>query len=93
MALRGALDALGAGYIPFDGKIDVAYFLDQPNAEVARRALSFLADQVNEIELHKRHSSAEVESLWRGTLRSCVAHGVELTPDQRLYAVALGIVP
>lgn len=92
MALRGALGAFGVGYIPFDGKLDVGYFLDIPNADVARRAIAFLSDQVNEIELHNRHSSTEVEQMWAGTLRACLAHGVELTPEQALYAKTLGIV-
>lgn len=89
--IRGPLDALGAGHIPFDGKVDIAYFLDQPNAEVARRALEFLSDQGNEIELRKRHGAADIEQLWRGTLRSCVGHGVPLSDSQRLYAAALGV--
>lgn len=91
--IRGPLDALGAQYIPFEGPLDVSYFLDQPSADVARRALEFLSDRGNEIEVHRRNGTAELERMWRGTLRSCLGHGVPLSDDQRLYAAALGVAP
>lgn len=90
--IRGPLDALGASHLPFAGPLDEGYFLDQPNAEVARRALEFLADKGNELEVFKRSGQAVLDRLWRGTLRSCLARGVALSEQQRLYARVLGVV-
>lgn len=84
--------AFGAGYLPFEGPIDIDYLLDIPSADAARKALAFLDDRVNEIELHKRHSSQDVERMWRGVLRACIGFGVPLRKDQQAYAKQLGIV-
>jgi hypothetical protein len=82
--------AFGMDRIPFEGKIDIEYLLDIPNRSVAGQALRFM--QVNEIELQKRHSPAEVERMWKGVLRACIAHGEPLTPNLAHYAKTLGIV-
>lgn len=87
-----ALDAFGPQYLAFEGKVDVNYLIDIPNESSARAALTFLDNHVNEIELHKRNGPAAVQRAWKGVLRGCIAHGVELTADQKLHARALGIV-
>ncbi|HEY5552422.1 MAG TPA: hypothetical protein VIK52_11070 [Opitutaceae bacterium] len=92
MAIRNAVDAFGGSYIPFEGPIDTAYLLDIPNEDVARRALNFLDDRVNEVELHKRHSPQDIERMWRGVFRACLGHSVPLREDQKAYAKQLGIV-
>ena len=63
-----------------------------PNEDVARRALNFLDDRVNEVELHKRHSPQDIERMWRGVFRACLGHSVPLREDQKAYAKQLGIV-
>jgi len=83
--------ASGNRYIPFDGPIDIDYLLDIPNADVARRALEFLDDQVNEITLQERHGWADMQRMWKGVLRACIGFGVPLRPDQQAYARVLGI--
>jgi hypothetical protein len=92
METTNPLDAFGLNHLPFDGKLDIEYFCDQPNASVARAALTFLEDGGNEIELHKRHTSSEVNRLWRSTFRACIAHGVPLSDNQKQYARMLGVV-
>ncbi len=89
---RGAIDALGLNYIPFEGRLDVDYFLDIPNRSVAERCLAFMHDQVNEIELAKRMTPPELKRMWLGTLRACIAHGVPLTPEDASYGKLLGVV-
>jgi len=78
--------------IPFEGKIDVGYFIDIPNADIARRALRFLSDQNNEFELRARHPEDDMLRLWRGVFRGCIAHGVEIPADLKGYAKRLGII-
>jgi len=78
--------------IPFDGKIDIDYFISIPNADTARRALRFINDQNNEFELRKRHGQDDIVKLWRGVFRGCIAHGVEIPADLKGYAKRLGIV-
>jgi hypothetical protein len=78
--------------IPFEGKIDVAYFIKIPNADIARRALRFLSDQNNEFELRARHSEDDLHRLWRGTFRGCIAHGVEIPADLKGFCKRLGVV-
>lgn len=92
MPIRNAVDAFGGSYIPFRGPIDIDYLLDIPNEDVARRALAFLDDRVNEVELHKRHTARDIERMWKGVLRACLGHGVPLREDQKAYAKQLGIV-
>jgi hypothetical protein len=92
MPFDNALDAFGRSYIPFAGPIDIDYLLDIPNEDIARKALGFIDDRVNEIELYKRHSPQDVERMWRGVLRAAIGHGVPLREDQKAYAKQLGIV-
>ncbi len=89
---RGALDAWGADKIPFDGPMDVDYFCHIPNAEIARRSLAFLRDGSNEIELHKRHVRSDIDRMWKAAFRGCLAHGVELSSNDKQYARMLGVV-
>ena len=86
--------AFGANLISEEitGKIDIEYLLDIPNRSSAQRALDFIDNQTNEIELHKRHPPHEMQRMWRGVLRGCIAHGVPLTQNQSTYAKMLGIV-
>lgn len=90
--MANALDAWGRDLLAVDGPIDIEYLLDIPNRSIAQRALDFLDEQGNEIELSKRHSPADMQRMWRGVLRACIAHGVPLTPEQSTYAKVLGIV-
>ena len=92
MASRGVLDGWGHNNFAFEGKMDIDYFLDQPNAAVSQVALDFLSDGGNQFQLAKRHSPQEVEKLWKGTYRRCIANGVELTRHQREHASFLGVV-
>jgi hypothetical protein len=87
-----AIDGWGADLIPFEGKIDIDYLLDIPNRDIAQRALDFMNNQINEIELSKRHSYPDMQRMWKGVLRACIAHGVPLTQNQAHYAKSLGIV-
>lgn len=86
--------AFGAGLIPdsIKGKIDIPYLIDCPSRSAAQSALDFLSNQTNEIELRKRHSPAEMLQMWRGVLRGCLAHGVPLSDNQRLFAKTIGVV-
>lgn len=77
--------------IPFEGPLDVAYFCNIPNADSARKAISFLANQTNEIELHKRHSEADIQTMWKAAFRGCVKHGVPVPGDLIGYAKRLGV--
>jgi hypothetical protein len=85
------LRAWGAHLIPFEGEIDIDYLLDIPNAEVARRAYEFLKDRNNQIELFKRHGQEDMQRMWRGVLRGCIAHGVPLPDNHLKYARMLGV--
>lgn len=87
-----ALDAWGSDLLAIEGKLDISYLLDIPNRDVAQRALDFMDNQINEIELAKRHSHVDMQRMWRGVLRACLAHGVPLTQNQATYAKSLGIV-
>ena len=91
MSTTSVLAAFGTTFFAFEGKVDVGYLIDIPNADIAQRALDFLSDQVNEIELHKRNGAGDVKRAWRGVLRACLAYGVPLTPENALYAKSLGI--
>lgn len=86
------LDSFGLNHPAFDGPMDVEYFCDIPNASVARECLMFLEDGGNEITLHQRHTSSEVERMWRATFRACFAHDVPLSDNQKQYARMLGVV-
>jgi hypothetical protein len=92
MADCSVLEAWGADKLPFDGPMDVKYFCDIPNAEVARRCLSFLHDGSNAIELAKRHVQSDIHQMWKATFRACLAHGVELSTNDKQYARMLGVV-
>ncbi len=89
---RSALDAWGMHHIPFDGPIDIDYLIDIPNADIARKALAFLMDDVNRIDLSKRHTPAEMQRMHRGVFRGCLAHGVTLTANQKQYARMCGVI-
>jgi hypothetical protein len=89
---RGALDAWGADKIPFDGPLDVDYFCDIPNADVARRCMAFLKDGSNEIELAKRHVTSDIHRMWKATFRAYLAHGIALSDNDKQYARMLGVV-
>lgn len=90
--MTGAFTVMGLHHLAFDGPMDVEYFCDIPNASVARDCLTFLEDGGNEISLHQRHTSSEVERMWRTTLRACLAHGVPISDSQKQYARMLGVV-
>lgn len=90
--LNAVRAAFGLTAIPFEGPIDIDYLGDIPNASVAREALTFMRDQNNEIELHKRHVPEDVERAWRVVLRGCIAHGVVIPYDLRGFARRLGLV-
>lgn len=92
MTASNALQAWGADLLAFEGKLDIDYLLDIPNADVAQRALDFMDNQINEMELAKRHTPAELQRMWKGVLRAAIAHGVPLTTTQATYAKVLGIV-
>jgi len=89
---RGVLDAWGADKLPFDGPMDVDYFCDIPNEEVARRCLAFLKDGSNEIELNKRHVVSDIQRMWKATFRACLAYGIALSDNDKQYARMLGVV-
>jgi len=90
--MTNALEAWGRDLLAVEGKLDIAYLLDIPNRDVAQRALDFMSNQINEIELSKRHTPAEMQRMWRGVLRSAIAHGVPLSQNQATYAKLLGVV-
>lgn len=86
--------AFGVGLISDEikGKLDINYLLDIPNRSVAQKAIDFIDNQTNEIELSKRHTPQEMQRMWKGVLRACIAHGVPLSTNQATYAKVLGIV-
>jgi hypothetical protein len=79
--------------IPFEEPIDVGYFLELQNADATRQALRFLSNQINEFELRKRHTHADIVKLWKGVFRACIAHDVEIPRGLKGYANRLGVVP
>lgn len=89
--IRGPLDAWGAHHIPFEGPLDIDYFCDIPNAEVARRCLAFLSDGTNEIEINKRHVMSDIHRMWKATFRACLSYGVPLSANNKQYARMLGV--
>lgn len=88
---RNVLDAWGAHHIPFDGPLDVDYFCDIPNADTARKALSFLKDGPNAIELAKRHIDTDIKRMWKSALRACIMYGIALSANDLQYARMLGV--
>ncbi len=78
--------------VPFEGPLDVHYFEDIPNAETARRALAFISNPSNEIELRKRQTHKDIVRMWRAAFRGCIAHGVPVPEDLQGYAQRLGVV-
>jgi hypothetical protein len=92
MAFRGVLDALGANYMPFEGRINIKYLTTADSPTTAQRALDFMAEAGNQFDLVKYHSPDEIKRMWRGVFRSAIAHGVLLTNEQKSYARQLGVV-
>lgn len=90
--MTDALNAWGRDLLAVEGKLDIGYLLDIPNQDIARRALDFMSNQINEIDLAKRHTPMEMQRMWKGVLRSAIAHDVPLTQNQATYAKVLGIV-
>jgi hypothetical protein len=87
-----ALEEYVAG-IPFDGDIDVAYFVKMPNAFVAQQRLDFMVRQSNIHELLRRgYGGAALTAMWLATYRACLAYGVSIPTDQQGHARELGVV-
>lgn len=82
---------LGLDNLPFDSRMDMGYFMDQPNASVSRTCLKILSNRRNEAMLRRHHTSDEMVQMWRTTLRNCLAHGVPLSDNQKQYARMLGV--
>lgn len=78
--------------MPFDGPIDLDYFENIPNKDIAERALAFLNDQANEFDLRKYHAQSDITRLWRATFRACIRYQVSLTAEQHSFALRLGVV-
>ena len=85
-------DFMGLNHPAFEGKFDIDYLCDIPNASVAWATLRFLTDGGNEITLHQRHTSSEVERVWRSLFRACLAYGVPLSDNEKQYARMLGVI-
>jgi len=85
------MDALGTNYMEPGTKLDVGYFCDQPNAHCARKALEFLTDGVNQIELVKEHSREEIKRMWLSTIRACITYDVPMPHEVLHYGQVLGV--
>ena len=79
--------------IPFDGAIDMDYFVKVPNAFVAQARLDFLVQQSNIHELLRRgYGGAALEAMWKAVYRACLAYGVSIPTDQQGHARELGVI-
>lgn len=79
--------------IPFEGEVDVEWFLQIPNYDVASARLEFLRTPGNISDLLKRgHGGEDIERMWKAVYRACIGFDVPLPLTAQAHARELGIV-
>jgi hypothetical protein len=86
------LDLFRSG-IPFEGEIDVDWFVTIPNQQTAETRLRFLRTSRNIEELISRGYGGEaLDRMWKAVYRSCLVYGVPIPRAQHGHARELGVV-
>jgi hypothetical protein len=78
--------------IPFEGEIDVRWFLQIPNADVASARLDWMAVPGNISELLKRGYEDVLPEMWKAVFRACIGYGVPIPEGLKGLAGEYGIV-
>lgn len=79
--------------LPFDGDIDVDWFVQIPSADVAEKRLDFLRTPGNVYDLLKRgYGGAPIERMWKAVFRACLSYDVVIPTSLHGYARELGVV-
>lgn len=96
MAVHGDLinrvDLFRSGF-PFEGEIDVEWFVKIPNAHTAEKRLEFLRTPRNIAELIKRGYEGEaLERMWKAVYRSCLTYDVPIPKAQHGHARDIGVM-
>lgn len=80
------------GGIPFEGDIDVEYFVTVRNAQQAKDRLDFLRDKSVIAELMRRgYEGPALERMWKAVYRGCLAYDVPIPPSLHGHARMLGV--
>ena len=72
--------------------LDIDYFLDIPNADIATRALDHVANPAFIATIAAHHSHADIAKLKRGVYRACIEHGVPLPSRCVIEARMLDVI-
>lgn len=72
--------------------LDIDYFLDIPNADVATRALDHVANPSFIATIAPHHSHEDIARLKRGVYRACITHGVPLPSRCVIEARGLDVI-
>lgn len=78
--------------IQFEGDIDVDWFCEVPNGQVARERLEFLCNPTNITELMKRgYGGAPLTRMWQAVYRACLAFDEPIPTMKKGHAESLGV--
>lgn len=85
---------MGNGLTPelAEGKLDLDYFTDIPNASVATKALDYVSNPSFIAMIVPHHSEKEIADLKRKVFRACIAHGVPLPSRCVIEARMLDVI-